>query len=149
MSMRRSVLGLLKRFINEHAPFGRARGANENVPIKFVTLRHPTQCVLWEQPERLNAGGFGELFKTIARYEDSSHLTRYLYECRECGQRYFYEWCEMVDWDEGNDKQYTTLIPVRTKAEITALKQASTIELLCYSPRPQRDGDKIVWIGKL
>jgi hypothetical protein len=148
MSMRRSVLGLLKRFINEHAPFGRARGANENVPIKFVTLRHPTQCVLWEQPERLNAGGFGELFKTIARYEDSSHLTRYLYECRECGQRYFYEWCEMVDWDEGNDKQYTTLIPVRTKAEITALKQASTIELLCYSPRLQRDGDKIVWIGK-
>jgi hypothetical protein len=118
------------------------------VPIKFVTLRHPTQCVLWEQPERLNGGGFGELFKTIACYEDSSHLTRYLYECHECGQRYFYEWCEMVDWDEGNDKQYTTFIPVRTKAEITALKQASTIELLCYSPRLQRDGDKIVWIGK-
>jgi hypothetical protein len=54
----------------------------------------------------------------------------------------------MVDWDEGNDKQYTTLILVRTKAEITTLKQASTIELLCYSPRLQWDGDKIVWIGK-
>jgi hypothetical protein len=44
-------------------------------PIKIVTLCHPTQCVLWEHPERI-AGKFAEIFDEVECYEDSSHLTR-------------------------------------------------------------------------
>ena len=71
-----------------------------------------------------------------------------MYKCRECGQLYFYEWYEWVDWDDGDNRHYTTLIPVQTEAEIEALKQESTPSLLRYSPRLQLDGGKIVWVGK-
>jgi hypothetical protein len=116
-------------------------------PVQIVELRHPTQCVLWENPERI-AGKFGEFLDEIEAYEDSSHLTRSLYKCRECGQLYFHEWWEWVDWDHGNDKQYSTLIPVQTPEDIQALKQTTTFELMTYFPRLQFDGYKPAWIGK-
>ena len=111
-------------------------------------LRHPTQCILWEQPARVQAKSDDGLFEEIECYEHSSHLERSLYKCRECGQLYFYEWYEWVDWDNGNDKCYITLIPVQTEAEIEALKQASIFDLLTYFPRLQWDGNKIWWNGK-
>jgi hypothetical protein len=120
----------------------------EKEPIEFVELRHPTQCILWEQPERLKGRLFAACLERIESYEDSSHLVRGLYKCRECGQLYFYEWYEWVDWDDGDDRHYTTLIPVQTEAEIEALKQESTPSFLRYSPRLQLDGGKIVWVGK-
>jgi hypothetical protein len=120
----------------------------EKEPTEFVELRHPTQCILWRQPERLKGRSFAECLERIESYEDSSHLVRGLYKCRECGQLHFYEWYEWVDWDDGDDRHYTTLIPVQTEAEIEALKQESTPSLLRYSPRLQLDGGKIVWVGK-
>jgi hypothetical protein len=50
-------------------------------------LRHPIQCLLWEHPERAKAK-FSEIFDEVEEYEDSSHLNRALYECKECGQLY-------------------------------------------------------------
>jgi hypothetical protein len=116
-------------------------------PIKIVRLRHPTQCVLWTHPERLTAK-FGEVLEHIESYEDSSHLTRSLYKCRECGQLYFHEWYEWVDWENGNDKQYSTLVPVQTPEEIVALKQTDIVTLMTYFPRLHLDGGKPAWNGK-
>jgi hypothetical protein len=116
-------------------------------PVQIVHLRHPTQCVLRENPDRVG-GGFGEFFEEVESYEDSNHLSRSLYKCRECGQLYFHEWWEWVDWDEGNDKQYSTLIPVQTQEEIAALKQTTTVTLMTYFPRLQFDGFKPAWIVK-
>ncbi len=119
----------------------------EEEPSEIVHLHEPTGCLLWEQPDRIS-GSFGELFDEIESYEDSSHLTRSLYKCRECGQLYFHEWYEWVDWKDGNDKMYTTLIPVKTQAEIEALKQTDTFSLLMYFPRSQFDGGKPRWMCK-
>jgi hypothetical protein len=116
-------------------------------PIKIHHLRKPVQCVLWEHPGRA-AGKFSGFLDEVECYEDSSHLTRSLYKCRECGQLYFHEWYEWVDWKEGNDKMYTTLIPVQTKAEIDALKETDIFMLMTYFPRLQIDGGKAKWMGK-
>jgi hypothetical protein len=116
-------------------------------PVQIVELRHPTQCVLWERPDRI-ADKFTEFQEEVECYEDSSHLTRSLYKCRECGQLYFHEWYEWVDWEHGNDKQYSTLVPVETQEEIGTLKQTSTFTLMTYFPRLQFDGAQPKWIGK-
>ena len=55
---------------------------------------------------------------------------------------------EWVDWDKGNDKQYSTLVPVQTSEEIAALKRTSTFTLMTYFPRLQFDGREPKWIGK-
>lgn len=120
---------------------------SEKQPLDFVHLPNPTRCLLWEHPDRI-AGKFGEFFKKIESYEDNSHLTRSLYKCCECGQLYFYEWYEWVDWKDGNDKMYTTLIPVQTQAEIEALKETDTFTLLTYFPRLQLDDGSPRWVGK-
>ena len=114
---------------------------------KIMHLHNPIQCVLWEQPDYI-AGNFSKLLDEVECYEDSSHLTRSLYKCRECGQLYFHEWYEWVDWKEGNDKMYTTLIPVQTKAEIDALKETDIFMLMTYFPRLQIDGGNAKWMGR-
>ena len=119
----------------------------EEEPNTFVQLPPPTACALWEHPER--AGGkFSEIFEEVESYEDSSHLPRALYKCRECGQQYFYEWYEWVDWDGGNDRSYSTLIPVQTQEQLEALKQTDIFALMRYYPRLHLDGGTPVWNGK-
>jgi hypothetical protein len=119
----------------------------EDQPIQITELRHPTQCVLWENPGRIGAKFF-EIFDEVETYEDSSHLTRSLYKCRKCGQLYFFEWYEWVDWDEGNDKMYSTLLPVQSKEEGRALNRTTIYTLMTYFPRLQWDGGKAGWVGK-
>jgi len=117
-------------------------------------MKSPTQCILWENPE-LVAGSKEDRFEPMDTYVDDSHLIRRLLKCRECGQLYFYEFYEEIDWDAGEDPQYRTYIPVENDAEIEALKKASASELSKYFPRLQRDfpkGAKVPkaaqWIGK-
>ena len=113
----------------------------------FVQLQKPTQCALWEHPE-LALGKFSQKFEAVEEYDDDSHLNRSLCKCRECGQLYFREWYEWVDWKEGNDKIYVTLIPVQTPEEIAALRQTTVFTLMRYYPRLQLDNRNPVWIGK-
>jgi hypothetical protein len=78
-------------------------------------------------------------FELLETYADESHWWRYLLKCRECGQLYFYEFYEVIDWKNGNDPQYSTYIPVETKEEIETLKSTSALGLLQFFPRIQRD----------
>jgi len=115
-------------------------------------LRPPVQCTLWSNPELIGAAK--DRFEAVETFVDESHLHRSLLKCRECGQLYFSEFYEMVDWDDGDDAQYTAYVPVETAAEIDALKQAGVMEILFYTPRLQRDFPKgakaatVRWIGK-
>ncbi len=111
---------------------------------KDIELRQPTQCALWEHPERA-LGKFSETFEVVEKYDDDSHLERSLWKCRECGQLYFHEWYEWVDWEKGDDKTYVTLIPVQTPEEIAALKETDIFSLLRHFPRLQLDGRNPVW----
>lgn len=99
-------------------------------------MKPPTQCELWDHPERLETP---DRFEQIEMLEDDSHLIRRLLKCRECGQLYFYEFYEEIDWKDGNDPQYRTWIPVQTQEEIAALKDASPFGILQASPRLQCD----------
>jgi hypothetical protein len=115
-------------------------------------VRAPTQCVLWEKPGLVVSAK--DHFEVVENFVDTSHLVRSLLKCRECGQLYFSEYCEMVDWDDGDDAQYSTYVPVSTEQEIAALKQGSTMEILFYAPRLQWDypagagAATVRWIGK-
>jgi hypothetical protein len=115
-------------------------------------VRPPTQCVLWRQPELVAAAK--DRFEPVETFVDDSHFHRALLKCRECGQLYFSQFYEEVDWDDGDDAQYTTYVPVATREQIAALKQSSMFDVWLYSPRLQRDypsGAKaatVGWIGK-
>jgi len=81
-------------------------------------------------------------FELIETFADESHFWRYLLKCRECGQRYFFEFYEQIDWDGGEDPQYSTYIPVETDADVAALNATTVSGLLEFSPRLQKDYPK-------
>jgi hypothetical protein len=104
-------------------------------------MKEPTQCAFWTKPE-LVLGAAKDRFERLETVVDESHWWRYLLKCRECGQLYFYEFYETIDWEDGEDPQYSTYIPVETAAEIETLKTTSPFSLLQFSPRLQRDFPK-------
>jgi hypothetical protein len=119
--------------------------------LEFKKFPLPTQCVLWEQPNLVTTPR--DRFEAVETYEDDSHLRRALLKCRECGQLYFYEFYEHVDWDNGDDAQYSTYIPVPARDEALRMKDLPVYELLRYSPRLQWDHPtgkptRLSWIGK-
>ena len=70
-------------------------------------LRQPTQCVLWDKPELVGQPAVTSMFETVETFVDTSHLERTLFKCRECGQLYFYEYYEHVDFgDEASARQF-------------------------------------------
>lgn len=102
-------------------------------------MKEPVGCVLWERPELVLEGAMKDRFELIDTFVKESHWWRYLLKCRECGQSYFFEFYEKVDWEGGNDPQYSTYIPVDTDEEAAVLKGATPTELLSFSPRLQKD----------
>ena len=114
----------------------------------------PTQCVYWHNPKLVRAAPMKEGFELIDTYADESHLRRYLLKCRECGQLYFFEFYEWIDWEHGNDPQYSKYIPVSTVDEAQTLRKASQAELLLFSPSlnidfpKDADSPTIYWAGK-
>lgn len=108
---------------------------------KILHLKKPKQCVFWKSPE-LVYGAMKDHFELIDTYEKDSHLWRYLLKCRECGQLYFFEFYEEIDWINGNDPQYSTWIPVETNKEIEVLKKTSQLGLMNFFPRIQKDFPK-------
>lgn len=54
---------------------------------------------------------------------DDSHFIVTILGCKTCGQRYISVFTEMIDWQNGNDPQYWTLLP------ITDLEAESLIQL--------------------
>ena len=104
-------------------------------------MKPPTQCILWDKPE-LILGPVAQLFELLETYEKESHFWRYLLKCRECGQLYFYEFYEEIDWEKGNDPQRSSYIPVDTEEEIETLKKKMSFELHQCFPRLQKDFPK-------
>ena len=112
-------------------------------------MKNPTQCILWNKAELTPADLDFELVKT---FTESSHFDRNILKCRECGQLYFHEFYEVVNF--GDDDMYDTYIPVETEEEIKILSETkNSLELLQFSPRLQYDLERgknspLRWIGK-
>lgn len=101
-------------------------------------MKKPTQCVLWSNPEIID-DLMKERFELLDTYIDESHLWRYLLKCRECGQLYFFEFYEEIDWVGGDDAQYVKYIPVETPEDIEALKKADILEIFLFLPQLRND----------
>ena len=80
----------------------------------------PTQCALWKKnnidPIDLNL----EILQIFTR---SAHIERDLFKCRECGQLYFHEWYEHLNFKQGNS-MYDTYIPIKAQSELAPLLAA-------------------------
>jgi len=117
-------------------------------------MKEPTGCVLWKEPGRVLSGTTEDGFETLATFVDESHWHRSLLKCRECGQLYFFEFYEEIDWVGGNDPQYCTYIPVDTDEDIASLKKTDRWGILAFAPRLQKDWPrdaeepKVYWVGK-
>jgi hypothetical protein len=104
--------------------------------------------------EELTAEDLYGCFDSVEVFLDESHDRRCLLKCKTCGQLYFYEFHEEIDWTGGNDPQYRTYIPVETREEIETLLNSSGFGLLKFSPRLQYDlprdapSPKVFWIGR-
>jgi hypothetical protein len=70
--------------------------------------------------------------ETVKAYQDESHLIRMLLRCPRCGQLYFYEFYEEIDWADSEDPQWRTLVPVADQASAEALDRLSPGALRAY-----------------
>ena len=103
-------------------------------------MKAPTTCAV--EKAQLTDEPRQNRFELSETFVDESHLSRELLRCKDCGQLYFFEFYEEIDWEDGNDPQFCTYIPVETGAEIEILKKASPIKLLEYLPQLRRDFPK-------
>jgi hypothetical protein len=116
-------------------------------------MRPPTRCHLW-QGDVLQSQDLRDIFEVVETFEDTSHFSRCLLRCTRCGQRYFYQFYETIDWEDGDDPQYSTYIPVDANEEVEILKKASVLELGQFAPRLVNDYPKgaqrpnVFWVGK-
>ena len=84
---------------------------------------------------------------------EESQLYRRILKCNKCGQLYFYEFYETIDWEQGHDPQYTTYIPVKSEKEAAEMGTMPPYKMLTIFPRLQydflQDGTRrIVWMKK-
>ena len=105
-------------------------------------MKEPRNCVLWKNPERVLARDGPNILEIVETYEDESHWMQRLLKCRECGQLYYYEFYEFIDWEDGRDPQYRTWIPVESPDEADRLKKTHMMDLLGVFPRLQSDFPK-------
>jgi formylmethanofuran dehydrogenase subunit E len=63
-------------------------------------------CHLW-QTETVAEDELMKL-EDVETFLDESHLIRRLKRCNECGQLYFYQFLEEIDWEKGDDP---TILP--------------------------------------
>ena len=114
---------------------------------KFVNLAViPSDCKLWNQ-EKPDPN-----LENIKKYVDESSFRRILKKCIECGQLYFYEMLEFIDWEDGEDPMYRTYVPVATEADADTLAAVTQVELCSHVPQIRYDWpkgvakSKILWI---
>ncbi|MCX6796458.1 MAG: hypothetical protein NTW06_03080 [Candidatus Falkowbacteria bacterium] len=106
----------------------------------------PRNCHLWLN-QNITANEID--LASVKDYWDHSHVWRYLAKCKECGQLYVHDNVESVDWLAGNDKIFTTIVPV-SEAELEEhdFSKLSPTELLKFSPiLLLSPDDKLTWIN--
>jgi hypothetical protein len=112
----------------------------------------PSQCHLWQRTD-LTLEGVAADLEIVETFESESHLSKHAMRCGQCGQLYFHMWCELTDWDEGDDQMYDVYVPVPDRAEIDRLRTIepppASFDILEVVPRLQSDRSfTLRWVGK-
>ena len=95
-----------------------------------------------------------EILETIETYLDDSHNRRCLLRCHECGQLYFYNFLEFVDYEKGEDPQYRTYIPVASAEDAAMLSGLPERDIANHTPAIHSDWPKgqdkptVFWVGR-
>jgi hypothetical protein len=84
-----------------------------------------TDCHLW-QTVTVSEDELNQL-EVVETFLEDSHLMRRLKRCKDCGQLYFYQFREEIDWLAGEDPVYRILIPVRSSEEAVRLADEDEI----------------------
>lgn len=115
-------------------------------------MKAPTACALWTEPGPRLSAPTSHSFERLQQFEDESHWSRALLACRECGQRYVFEFYEEVDWADGDDPQYCTWVPIDGDEDIAAALRAGPGELAGLRPCLRKDwpkgadAPKVYWV---
>lgn len=99
--------------------------------MKEIKIAYSLTCHLWNT-SNLTKEILKAALSIEKNYIDESHLIRRLLKCKDCGQLYFYEFYEEIDWKEGNDPQYRTWIPVEDIGSADSINALSVFELLKF-----------------
>ncbi len=87
----------------------------------------PDQCHLWSSP--LTWEMLQDTLGNLKWYKKDYHYARQLKRCNSCGQLYFHEFYEEVDFRDGEDRQYFIFIPVDNIKAADELNQLTRLEL--------------------
>ncbi|MBU1033186.1 hypothetical protein KJ937_04645 [Patescibacteria group bacterium] len=114
--------------------------------------REPTQCHLWKDAN-ITMGEVINSLECIKTYVKDSHFSRKLMKCTDCGQLYVKEFYETVDWEDGEDPQYHTFVPVINEKDAEEVNKANINEIHAFSPRLNIDWPKgkeqtMYWVDK-
>jgi hypothetical protein len=101
----------------------------------------PTQCHLWQAGE-LTSNDLHEALALVEEFMDEPHRGRYLRQCKRCGQLYFHEFSESIDWVDGEDPQYQIYLPVDSREEVDLLLTSDEFRSHSFSPRLMSDFPK-------
>jgi hypothetical protein len=89
-------------------------------------------CHLW-QTVTVSEDELNKL-EVVETFLEDSHLMRSLKRCKDCGQLYFYQFREEIDWLAGEDPAYRILIPVRSREEAVRLADEDEISVSFHRP---------------
>lgn len=85
-----------------------------------------------------------DMFEIVKRFLDSDRSKKLLLKCKECGQLYYYEMEESIDWVNGNDPIYRTYYPVDSLEQVEEGKFAQ-FPRLQYDWLADQKEPKIWW----
>ena len=115
-------------------------------------MPNPATCQLRTDPETVLADKMASRFELVEEITKSSHHWRYLLACRACGQRYFFEFYEEVDWQDGDDPSWMTYVPILSDEDLGHLTRQppralamSGRERLCID-HPKGGPKTIAWV---
>lgn len=96
-----------------------------------INTSPPYECILWRN-DNPSIELVRSALEVVATYLDDSHLIRRVLRCKECGHLYFYEFYEVIDWQEGKDGQYWTWVPVDDEESAGNLTRLTVQQILGY-----------------
>ena len=110
-------------------------------------------CHLWKiDTFKEDGSDLKESFEHIETFVKDSHWWRYLLRCKKCSQLYLQEFYEEVDWQNGNDPQFITYIPVESQRHASLLSHKKREQLRKVEPRIEQnwpadqDFPEIFWV---
>lgn len=93
-----------------------------------IHIAKPIQCHLaYEKP--LTRDGLENSLESVKIYVEEAHLIKKLLKCKNCGQFYYYEFYEEIDWINNNNTKYYKYIPVSDLESADKLSELTMIEL--------------------